>query len=294
MATDRAMTERSEDARPAPIRIGIDGGGTGCRVAVAVGDTAPVEAKGGPANIVTDPDRAAAHILDALSKVLASHGRSQEDLADARICAGLAGGRLPGMAEAFAARLPFAARVVDDSVTALEGALGARDGTLASLGTGSFFIRKAGDRVRHLGGWGLQLGDEGSAAWLGRRALALALRVADGRLPPDPLADALIAATLPHPVIFARSASPGDYARLAKRVLERDDTPLAARLIADTVAALEEGLRDVGHRPGAPLVLTGGLGDLLAPRLPAALARDLTPALGRPLDGALALARRLP
>jgi hypothetical protein len=93
--------------------------------------------------------------------------------------------------------------VVDDSVTALEGALGGANGTLASLGTGSFFIRKSPDGTRHVGGWGFQLGDEGSAAWLGRRALSLALRVADGRLPPDPLAEALTPPRRP-----TRSSSP--------------------------------------------------------------------------------------
>ncbi|AHM05359.1 hypothetical protein roselon_03088 [Roseibacterium elongatum DSM 19469] len=216
------------------------------------------------------------------------------DLPGARVCAGLAGARLPGMADAFANRLPFPAQVVDDSVTALAGALGGADGTLASLGTGSFFIRKAAGSIRHVGGWGAQLGDEGSAAWMGRRALSLSLRVADGRLPDDPLAQALIAATPPHPVLFARAASPGDFAQLARLVLRHADTPMAKRLIADTCTALSDGVRDVGHRPGEALVLTGGLGDLLRPHLPTELRAACRPPLGRPLDGALSLARGLP
>lgn len=276
------------------IDIGIDGGGTGCRVAVSVAGGPPTEAEGGPANIVTDAARAEASIREALTAALRPLGLGLDDMKHARVCGGLAGGRLPGMADAFAMRLPYLAYVVDDSVTALEGALGGADGTLASLGTGSFFIRKAGAEIRHLGGWGFQLGDEGSAAWLGRRALSLALRVADGRLPPDPLAEDLFDAAPPHPVIFARDARPGDYAQIAKRVLAHAGTPLGQRLIAEVVAALEEGLRDVGHSPGAPLVLTGGLGDLLAPHLREPVARDLRPAQGRPLDGALALARGLP
>jgi glucosamine kinase len=276
------------------IDIGIDGGGTGCRVAVSVGGGPATEAKGGPANIVTDPAGAEAAIRLTLTEALAAQGLGLDDMGAARICAGLAGGRLPGAADAFAMRLPFLAYVVDDSVTALEGALPGRDGTLASLGTGSFFIRRQGETLRHVGGWGFALGDEGSAAWLGRRALSLALRVADGRLPPDPLADALIEAAPPHPVLFARSASPGDFAQIARLVPAHPDTPLAQRLIADVLDALTEGLRDVGHRPGAPLVLTGGLGDLIAPMLPDGLADDLVPARGRPLDGALSLARTLP
>ena len=57
------------------------------------------------------------------------------------------------------------------------------------------------------------------------------------------------------------------------------------------IEALFDGLRDVGHEQGEPLVLVGGLGELLRSHLPAALRADLRPAAGRPLDGALALAR---
>jgi hypothetical protein len=45
---------------------------------------------------------------------------------------------------------------------------------------------------------------------------------------------------------------------------------------------------------GEPLVLTGGLGALLREHLPEPLRADLREAAGRPLDGALALARGLP
>jgi glucosamine kinase len=275
------------------IDIGIDGGGTGCRVAISV-EGRVTETTGGAANVVTDPAGSEAAIREALLAGLAQHGLTLEAMATARVCAGLAGARLPGIADSFATRLPFLAYVVDDSVTALEGALGGANGTLASLGTGSFFTRKSPDGIRHIGGWGFQLGDEGSAAWLGRRALSLTLRVADGRLPPDPLAEALTAATPPHPVLFARDATPGDFARIARLVPAHTDTPLAKRLIAEVMAALTEGLHDVGHTQGTPLVLTGGLGELLRAHVPAPFQGDLTEAKGRPLDGALSLARGLP
>lgn len=276
------------------IDIGIDGGGTGCRVALCADGVGVIEARGGPANIVTDPAGAEAAIRTTLVDALHQAGLGETDLSAARICAGLAGGRLPGMADAFAMRLPFLAYVTDDSVTALEGALEGADGTLASLGTGSFFIRKSEGRIRHIGGWGLQLGDEGSAAWLGRRALAAALHVSDGRAPADPLADALLAAAAPHPVLVARDARPADYVPFAKLVLDHAQTRLGKALIAETMAALQDGLRDVGHQMHEPLVITGGLGELLTPFLPAVLGAACQPARGRALDGALRLARGLP
>jgi glucosamine kinase len=275
------------------IDIGIDGGGTGCRLILSIGG-AVREYTGGPANIVTDPGSAEAAIRLVLDRALADHGLGFDAMTRARVCAGMAGGRLPGAADGFATRLPFLAYVVDDSVTALHGALGGGDGSLASLGTGSFFIRKSGDSLRHIGGWGFHLGDEGSAAWLGRRALGYALRVADGRLPADPLADALMAHARPHPVQFAWSATPADFAQIARLVLDHRDSALARRLLQDVMTALGEGLADLGHAQGAPWVLTGGLGDLLAPMLPGALKTGLIPARGRPLDGALSLAKALP
>jgi len=269
------------------IDIGIDGGGSGSRLLIQVGDR-QAEVSGGPANVVTDPEAALANLTALIDKGLEALGLTHDALGDARICAGLAGCRLPGQADAVAMALPVLAYVVDDSVTALEGAFAGGDGTLASLGTGSFFIRKDGDQIHHIGGWGFQLGDEGSAAWLGRRALSLALQVAEGRLPADMMADALIAAAPPHPVLWARQASPDQFAELA-RLVAGSTSPLAARLIAETVHALRAGLEDVGHTNG-PLVLTGGLGEILGPRL----SLDLQPPRGRPLDGSLHLAKALP
>ena len=276
------------------IDIGIDGGGSGCRVALSLPGRAVIETCGGPANIVTDPAGAEAAIRLALQEALGVAGLGLEALANARICAGLAGGRLPGTADRFATRLPFLAYVVDDSVTALDGALAGGDGTMASLGTGSFFIRKERGSLRHVGGWGFRLGDEASAAWAGRLALNLALQVSDGRLPPDPLADALIAACPPHPVLWAGTAAPGDYAALMGLVFDHAQSPIAAHVRAAVLAELRAGLAAVGHSPGAPLVVTGGLGDRIVAILPDDLRAGLVPAKGRALDGALQMARGLP
>lgn len=276
------------------IDIGIDGGGTGCRVALSRVGGPVTETRGGPANIVTDPAGAEAAIRLALTEALSAHGLGLDALEHARICAGLAGARLPGEADSFATRLPFLAYVVDDSVTALEGALEGADGALASLGTGSFFIARTGREIRHVGGWGFRLGDEGSAAWAGRLALSLTLRVADGRLPPDPLAEALTAACPPHPVLWAQDARPGDFAPLARIVMAHPDSPIARRVVTAILDALRDGLDAVRHAPGTPLVLTGGLGEMLPGHLPGTLRASLRAPSGRPLDGALRLARGLP
>ncbi|WP_224814634.1 BadF/BadG/BcrA/BcrD ATPase family protein [Hasllibacter sp. MH4015] len=277
------------------LHIGIDGGGTGCRV-VAVAGGREARAEGGPANVVTDPAAAEAAIRLALADALGPLDLSLEDLTGARIVAGLAGCRLPGVADAFAMRLSVLAYVVDDSVTALEGAFAGAEGTLVNLGTGSFLIRRDGRGVTHQGGWGFDLGDEGSAAWLGHLALSQLCRIEDGRLDhfrDDPLRAALLAEIGAHPVLFARDAGPEDFAALAPIVLAHPGA-WADDLQGSVEAELRRGLRDIGHPEGAPWVLTGGLGKALAGRLRDTEAAGLQAPKGSALDGALAMARALP
>ncbi|WP_375552629.1 BadF/BadG/BcrA/BcrD ATPase family protein [Rhodophyticola porphyridii] len=278
----------------ARITIGIDGGGSGCRVAIRLPGGGVLRVDGGPANAFTDAGRAGVEISETLGRALDQAGLTRAVLPRARICAGVAGCRLPPLAAELAARLPFPARIVDDSETTLHGAFAGGDGTLASLGTGSFFIRKAGGHLTHLGGWGFALGDEGSGAWLGRRAVALSLKAVEGRIAADALSDALMARLAPHPLITLRDAAPVDYAALAPVVLDHAGSALGQCLIGEAVAEVTRALDDLGHAPGAPLVLTGGFGKALAMHLPEGLRAGLVPAKGSALDGALAMAAALP
>ena len=275
----------------ARIAIGIDGGGSGCRVAVARDGLRIADAQGGPANIHTDPDAALANVRDAVAAATA--GLSAAEHAAAGICAGLAGARDGCAAQAFASRYPRPIRVVDDSITTLMGALGDGDGVVASLGTGSFFAAQSGGRRRVIGGWGFVLGDEGSAAWLGRAAIARALAAEDGRQPGDALTAAVAAHLQPWggALRFAAGARPGDHAQVARLVLAHRDTATGRVLVAAALSEVAAGLRDAGHLPGTPLVMMGTLGEALAPHLPEALRADLARPLGTALDGALALAR---
>jgi glucosamine kinase len=104
----------------------------------------------------------------------------------------------------------------------------------------------------------------------------------------------LMQACAPHPVLWAQSAKPGDFADLMHIMGAHPESPIAQKVQGTVLQILIEGLRDLGHRSGQPLVVTGGLGTRLAPQLPADLAKDLCLPQGRALDGALQLARGLP
>ncbi len=271
--------------------IGIDGGGSGCRAAVARGDGPVIaRAEGGPANIATDPDGALRAILACAEAALRQAGGSQADLRAAHAGLGLAGANARGAAQRLLAALPFAAaRVETDAIAAALGALGGQDGILAALGTGSVFVRGQDGALRQFGGWGFVLGDEGSGARLGRSALARALRAVDGLEETTPFLAALLDSFggAEGVVSFSLSASPAEFARLAPDIIASDD-PACRAIWGKSVSDVAEILSSLQPHPAFPVVFTGGLGPATARALPQVPQR---PAAGTALDGALRLAR---
>jgi glucosamine kinase len=270
--------------------LGIDGGGTGCRAAVADGTGRVLaRAEAGPANIASDKAGAAANILRAAEGALAAAGAG---VAQVRAGLGLAGANAAGVAEELALILPFArVRVVTDAVTAVMGALGAGDGIVAAMGTGSVFGVQRGGVVRQIGGRGLSLGDEGSGAWIGRAILSRALRAADGLEPVTPLLRALIdeAGGDDRVVSFSLTARPADYAALAPRVLTSDD-PAAQAVMREAEGHVVAAVEVLRAGDDLPVVFLGGLGPAFAARLTGRW--PIRAPLGTALDGALMLARR--
>ncbi len=75
---------------------------------------------------------------------------------------------------------------------ALSGGLGGRPGIALIAGTGSScYGRDAAGRTAKVGGCGALADDAGGACWMARRALELAVREADGRLPESGLKTAV-------------------------------------------------------------------------------------------------------
>jgi len=69
-----------------------------------------------------------------------------------------------------------------DGEAALWASLGSGAGVVTAAGTGSIaFGRDCRGRALRAGGWGRLAGDEGSAHWIGLRAVQFALRAFDGR-----------------------------------------------------------------------------------------------------------------
>ncbi len=208
--------------------IGLDGGGTATRMAVADTDGRELIRRRGAAGLV-DPQSPQATATTLISLVRDCAAAAGVPLPVSALCAGLAGAgaREPRerLRDAFAsAGLADRVLVVPDGEVALEGALGGTSGVLLVAGTGSAAWGRGEDgRTARCGGWGMVAGDEGSGYAIGRDALRAALQSADGRRPSGVL--------LPELLTTLGREEPGDLAAWAGTATKGDVAALSPLVI---------------------------------------------------------------
>jgi len=283
-------------ARMSPI-LAVDGGGTGCRVAVADGDGAILaRGQGGPANIASDPDQTYRNIMDAVHRAATAAGLNDTDLACATGVLGLAGVNVGDNGARLAARLPFLrSRVTDDRETTLQGALRGGDGCIASVGTGSFYCSRIDGVEKSIGGWGFVVGDDGSGARLGQDMLRQVLHCHDGLAAHSDLTRDILrrfddgAAGI---AAFSIAARPGEFADFARPVIDaaRVRDPNALSLVAAATDAVQASIDCTGFTGHQPLCMLGGLGPVYLGFMAARYRDSAVPPKGDALDGAIAMA----
>ncbi len=241
--------------------LGIDGGGTSCRAALAdKAGTMLGRGKSGASNILTDPDAALKHIVEAARLAFEDAGLTP-DLASASVILGLAGNNVGDAVGYVTARLPFkASQIVSDGVIALQGAIGDEDGAIGIVGTGTVYIIRDKGQFTSIAGWGFQVSDLGSGARLGQLALQETLLAFDKIRPASDLAKAILEEFDGNPemiVDFARLAKPGDFGRYTPKVFE-----FASKGDATALRILEVGARGVDEALDAVNAVTGSKGKL--------------------------------
>lgn len=261
----------------AQLVVGVDGGGSKTHVILAngkgkelgslVGDGSAVR----PGEALTSAETIGALVRDALTNAeltdkpsllvagVAGVGREKERKALLRALQG------EGLADEV--------QVVSDADVALADAFGADGaGILLVAGTGSVaYGRGPAGAFRRCGGWGPDVGDEGSGAWIGRRALSVVTSSADEREPETRLMGALMTAleleTIDDIIPWAAKASPKDLAAIAGHVTtlaaDRDlransICTLAAEELVVHIRTLARQLF-VDERAAFPVALAGGL-----------------------------------
>ncbi|MER8705858.1 N-acetylglucosamine kinase [Mesorhizobium sp. M0323] len=280
--------------------LGIDGGGTSCRAALATADGIVLgRAKSGAANIRTDLTGARTNIVDAAQQAFVAAGRDPALIPQTPAVLGLAGANVGTYRQQLEAILPFRiSRVETDAEIALEGAVGSGDGAMAILGTGTAYMARKQGKSRAIGGWGFQVGDQGSGARIGRDLLEQTLLAYDGIRQGSPLTETMLAIFRNNPedlVEFTTNAKPGDFGGFAPKVFEHAEKGdvvaiwILDKAVADVEAAL--GVLDLGG--GDRLCLLGGLAPLYAPRLSARYRALLKPPLDDALGGAVQMAARI-
>jgi glucosamine kinase len=254
------------------VLIGADVGGTKTAVAVSVDGKITGRADGPGAAV--RPGRAlasASAIIEVVRGALSAAGRLTGDV----LVVGAAGaGREPERDELRTAiraeNLASHVMVTTDIEIALAAAFADGPGIVVSAGTGSVAVGRDRTGARHrIGGYGWQMGDEGSGYAIGRASLGAVSRARDGRSPNTALSDRLLKATRSADfdalVRWAAGASPAEVAALAPHVLE----------VAAAGDPLAQGIADYAARELSQLAIC------LLPKM------DLTPPVRVAITGGL-------
>ena len=293
--------------------LGIDVGGskTVCLLADELG-AVRAEVRGPGANL-----QAAGELQ--VEKIV--HRVMEEALVDrerpAVVCVGIAGVDRDDDSRVVAAimrRISPGSRivVVNDALIALVAAAGESPGIVIVAGTGSIaYGRNDRGLAARAGGWGHMIGDEGSGYWIGRQALAAAVREVDGRGPRTTLTEDVLAhfgvtdAAGLVAIVYNREVPRANVATLGpivQRARDRGDA-VAMQILESAADELSLAAASVAARlemrgDAFPFVLAGSmfrvvpsLADDLRRRLAEVAPRAETrPLEAEPAQGAVALA----
>lgn len=256
---------------------GVDGGGSKTHVLIARADDGSVVAEdegGGSAVAPGHAQESARTIASTVAAALAKVEEAEKKLS--LLLVGVAGVGRKDERENLAAALEdldIAEEVIveTDAEIALEDAFNGGAGIILIAGTGSIAHGRGPTGIRaRCGGWGPKLGDEGSGAWIGRRALGIVAAAHDGREPPTALSGAILtAAQLNEPeelIPWAAAADARTLAALAPIVFSTAATDARAKALVDLAAEeLVLHLRALGQRlfgderADIPVAFAGGL-----------------------------------
>lgn len=295
------------------IFLGIDGGGS--KTTCAIGTESSVLGSGasGASNLVrVGEERAGEAISAALRKACAMAGVAPSEIQ--RTCVGIAGGGRPETAakvqRLMAELVSGEIQVVGDMVIALEAAFGSGPGIVVIAGTGSIaYGRNSASQTARAGGWGHAISDEGSGHWIGRAAVAGAVRAyGEGRsaILLDRIMGAWRVSNEEQMILAANAMPPPDFAELLPVVLSASDAgdPTALAVLTQAGAELASLAKIViaklFRNQLAPVAMSGGVFrnsavvrqvfyNNLRSEFPAIVVKQ---EIADPVKGALELARR--
>jgi len=252
--------------------LGIDGGGTRTRaLLVDESGTHLYSTESGPANLNSvDETTVRTSLRDVLKRCI-----EFSNTCPSATCLGLAGASAPAVSAKYKAILSGIGytnfRLSSDAEIALDGAFPNKAGILLIAGTGSVCLGKDQDgNLIRTGGWGPLVDDVGSAAWLGKRGLEIAIKQHDHRIPGTTIRDALfkelgIGSTNEIvPRLYQPALSPAELAALAGSILglAEDGDCIATDLLDQAARELAMLVQTTAASIGPttpPVATSGGL-----------------------------------
>lgn len=202
--------------------------------------------------------------------------------------------------------------VTSDAAIALEGALGGEEGMIIIGGTGTIALGKtSGGTIMRCGGWGIELDDMGSGAWIGREGLTAVVRALDGRGAQTEFAEVLAAhypmvdLSNPRTIVSAYGERVFEYHNLTPHVMqcaEKGDE-VCLEIIQRAAVHLNELIEALSKRfknQPVKIALMGGmlesdtlLSKLLHEKIDSNPALTIVKPNGSALDGALAMGQKV-
>lgn len=306
--------------------IGVDGGGTKCRMRLTDKNLATLgeAVTDRPSNLQLRNGVAAYEsTLYLTEKVFADAGVDISEAKNTAACFGMAGGRLTSARDAFAARdFPFARmEVYDDIDIARAGAHEGGEGAVLIVGTGSAGMALIDGQRHQVGGWGFHVGDAMSGAILGRELVRKSLMAHEGLIPGSPLTKAvmdrfkgdpmaLMAWSFDNPNARAalesnlkpgetpshgvpvRPADYGEFVPLFFEFYDQGDT-VAEALMQFQLTSIDHYVHWFMGRGAQAIAVVGGFGRRLYPLLRERYGDLIVEPKAEPLHGAVILARQL-
>lgn len=298
--------------------IGVDGGGTKTAFALADRGGAILAQAVLPSISYREHgmEMVSSRLQSGVKELLAAADASMEDVKFVAVGAPGYGENADGdrlLHETVAKAFPFTPfSLVNDAQIACYGALGGKPGINIVAGTGSIAYGEdeAGHRARS-GGWSEHFSDEGSCYWLGKQAMGLFCKEADGREPRAALYEIVrkelpilddfgFIAEIEKNYLPERSRVAGFQKYLLQAAQQGDEAAAALYVQAcRELTLLAAGVRNQLSFTGEVAVsLTGGLthcGELVEGPLTQMLSEQkmrYVPCKGLPVEGAVYLARR--
>lgn len=277
--------------------VAVDGGGTGCRAGIfSLSKELLGSAEGDSANITTDFDASRENILSTVRHAYNDAQRPEDNMQYDVACLGVAGANVGNASLKLKSTLPFGvSQVLSDREITVQGALGEHDGAVAQVGTGSFFSVRRSGKWQHAGGWGFQLSDDCSGAYLGRKLLRATVAAYDGLVERSALTQNILNQFGGSPnelVQFIQSATPRDYGSFVPALIaaHQEDDVVANAILLAANGRLVSYLDALDVLSTNRLCLTGGVASVYQALLPTHYQNLLADPLGSGLDGAYSLA----